>query len=295
MRKLFLSVASAVLFVFVALVRAQDVRVVSVDGRGMRVSTAGLRPGSAPTVVFESGLGGRLEEWNVVAGKVAAFAPTVAYERAGVGQSDPDGEPPTPRHVARKLHGLLTRMEIKPPYVLVGHSWGGPLIRMFAAVYPGDVAGLVYVDPTDMRSEEEQLAFYKARGHAAADVPALRAKKREQVRAYGAEMKVALDLEDTYFAEFRALPAPPDVPVSVLMATKFDPAPWAGEPCQPRACHDAWVRLRIGWLAPLAHQSSDGTFTLTTSSGHRVTQDDPDLIVWAIQRVLKSAAARRAR
>ena len=74
---------------------------------------------------------------------------------------------------------------------------------MFAALYPQDIAGLVYVDPTDMRSEEQQLEYYKARGYAATDVPALRQKRREQVRAYGPEMDVAMDLEDTYFAEFR--------------------------------------------------------------------------------------------
>ena len=106
-------------------------------------------------------------------------------------------------------------------------------------------------------------------------------------------MSVAMDLEDSYFAEFRALPPPPDVPLTVVMATKFDPAPWAVEPCKPRDCHDAWVRLRIGWLTPLARQSSDGTFTLTTKSGHRVPQEDPDLVVWAIQRVLTSAQAGR--
>jgi pimeloyl-ACP methyl ester carboxylesterase len=278
-----------------SVVRAQSPRVVPVDGHQMRVWIAGTNhagPGH-PTVVLESGLGGRLEEWDRVFSKVAAFASVVAYDRAGVGQSESDGELPTPRHVARKLHGLLAQIDMKPPYVLVGHSWGGPLIRMFAALYPQDTAGLVYVDPTDMRSEEQQLEYYKARGYAAADVPALREKKRQQFRAYGPEMSVAMDFEDTYFAEFRALPPPPDVPVSVVMATKFDPAPWAGEPCKPRDCHDAWVRLRIGWLTPLARQSSDGTFTLTTKSGHRVPQEDPDLVVWAIQRVLTSAQAGR--
>jgi len=292
MRKMSLALCACLV---APVVQAQNPRTVPVDGHQMRVSIAGTshaRPGH-PTVVFESGLGGRLEGWGRVFSKVAEFAPVVAYDRAGVGQSESDNQPPTPRHVARKLHGLLAQMNVKAPYVLVGHSWGGPLIRMFAALYPQDVAGLVYVDPTDMRSEEQQLEYYKARGHAAADVPTIRERRRQQFRASGPEMQVALDLEQTYFAEFRALSAPPDVPVSVVMATRFDPAPWAGEPCAPRDCHDAWVRLRIGWLTPLARQSSDGTFTLTTKSGHDVPQEDPDLIVWAIQRVVTSAKAGR--
>ena len=270
---------------------AQEVRTVSVDGHRMRVRTASTHARAGqPTVVLESGLATALEVWEDVFGKVAAFAPVLAYDRAGVGQSESDGQPPTPSHVARKLHALLSRSGLNPPYVLVGHSWGGPLIRTFAGTYPKDVAGLVYVDPTDARSQEDELAYYKARGHSAEEIPALKARMRARFTAYGPEMKVALDLEDRYYDELRALRVP-EVPVSVLMAARFDPAPWAGEPCRPRDCHDVWVRLRSGWLTRLARESPDGTFMLTTKSGHDLPREDPDLVVWAIQRVLSSALA----
>jgi pimeloyl-ACP methyl ester carboxylesterase len=276
-------------------VAGQDPAMVAVDGHRMRVRIGGLnRAGQGqPVVVLESGLGARLEAWDKVFSKVSAFAPVLAYDRAGVGQSDSDGQPPTPRHVGRKLHGLLAHLDLKAPYVLVGHSWGGPLIRMFAGLYPEQVTGLVYVDPTDMRSEEEELAYYKARGYSPGDVPELRRRKRQQFRAYGAEMAVAFDLEDSHYAEFRALPRLPEVPVSVLMGARFDPSPWAGEPCPPRQCHDEWVRLRIGWLGRLARETGDGTFTLTTSRGHDLPGEDPDLVVWAIERVLSSARQGR--
>jgi pimeloyl-ACP methyl ester carboxylesterase len=282
-------------FVASVVVQAEPPRFVSVDGHRMRVRIAGLnhaRPGQ-PTVVLETGLAGPLTEWDRVFDKVSAFAPVLAYERAGVGQSESDGQRPTPQHIARRLRALLTATGLEPPYVLVGHSWGGPLIRMFAALHPRDVAGLVYVDPTDVRTEAEDLAYYKARGHTAEDVPALKKRRRQQFRAYGAEMSVALDLQDTHFAEFHALPPLPDVPVAVLMGTRFDPAPWAGEPCSPRECHDAWVQLRTGWLRALMKHSSDGTLTMSTKNGHGIPQEGPDLVVWAIQRVLGSARPRR--
>lgn len=274
----------------------QDRRqMVEVDGHRVHFKTAGLEfsDRGQPAVVFENGLGAPLETWDSVFTDVAAFAPVVAYDRAGTGGSHVDGHSPTPQHVARKLRSLLAKIGVDPPFVLVGHSWGGPLIRMFTGLYPKDVAGLVYVDPTDMRSEEQDLEYYRARGYSAEDIPKLRQNRRERFRDYGAEMTVALDLEDSHFADLRALPPMPDVPVAVLMAAEFDPAPWVGEPCQPRECHARWLQLRIGWLSPLAQETTDGIFTVTTSSGHHIPRDDPSLVVWAIRRVISSARRER--
>jgi pimeloyl-ACP methyl ester carboxylesterase len=113
----------------------------------------------------EQGTG--LNAWSPVLQDVSEFATVVAYDCAGIGGSEADGHAPTPTHVARKLRALLTGIGMSPPYVLVGHSWGGLLIRMFAAMYPGEVAGLVYVDPTDPRSLEQNLAYLQASGYSA--------------------------------------------------------------------------------------------------------------------------------
>lgn len=136
-------IATLCTYVAVPFLEAQDARMVIVDGHRMRVRTAGLThtDRGQPMIVLESGLGGPLEEWDHVFGKLAAFAPVLAYDRAGVGQSESDGQPPTPQHVARKLQSLLAQLGLKPPYVLVGHSWGAPLIRMFTGVYPKQVGG----------------------------------------------------------------------------------------------------------------------------------------------------------
>lgn len=286
---------AAAAWLFAPSAAAQEPSFVTLDGHRVHVRIAGLprTGGGTPTVVFESGLAGRLEAWSSVFDQVSIFAPAVAYERAGNGQSEPDGEAPAPRHVARRLRRLLAQVGAPGPYVLVGHSWGGPLIRMFAAEFPRDVAGLVYVDPTDMRTEDEDRAYLRARGYAAAEVEAFRKRRRDRLNASHPEMKIALGLEETFFAEFHALGPPPDVPAAVLMAARFDAAPWAGEPCPPRQCHDAWVRLRIGWLSALARQASDAIFLLKTDAGHDLPNEDPALVAWAIQRVSEAAVRRR--
>jgi pimeloyl-ACP methyl ester carboxylesterase len=101
-------------------------------------------------VVFESGGATPLETWDPILSEVAAFSPLIAYDRPGTGESEWDCEPPTPDHVVARLHGLLAELGVEPPFVLVGHSWGGALARYFAGIHPEDVDGVLYLDPTDI-------------------------------------------------------------------------------------------------------------------------------------------------
>jgi pimeloyl-ACP methyl ester carboxylesterase len=99
-----------------------------------------------PTVVFENGLGVALEGWSLIQPEVARFTRTVAYDRAGMGRSRRTRRPVDAVTVARDLHDALGAAGEKGPYVLAGHSLGGVLIRLFAYLYPDEVAGLVFVD-----------------------------------------------------------------------------------------------------------------------------------------------------
>ena len=115
-------------------------RMVGVDGLVIRVRTMGLgtrKPGQ-PAVVFEGGASAPLETWDTVLADVARFAPTVTYDRAGTGQSNWDGLPPTPERVGTRLRRLLSQIAADPPYILVGHSWGGALVRYLSGHFKHD-------------------------------------------------------------------------------------------------------------------------------------------------------------
>ena len=73
-------------------------------------------PADGPVVVFESGAGTGLAPWSTVLTEVGQFARAVAYDRAGIGLSEADGQLPTPQHVAKKLHRLLAELDLAPPY-----------------------------------------------------------------------------------------------------------------------------------------------------------------------------------
>ena len=107
-----------------------------------------LGPGHSdgPTVVFENGMSSPLEFWGWIQPAVAQVATTVSYDRAGVGWSGKRRLPHTADQAAAELEDLLAALGLPGPYVLVGHSYGGLLVRRFAHRNPGEVAGMVLVD-----------------------------------------------------------------------------------------------------------------------------------------------------
>ncbi len=120
-------------------------------GRGCRLYL--LEQGSGgPTVIFEAGIGATNLNWRHIQKTVSRFTGTASYDRSGLGFSSRCRTARTPGNIAVELHDLLKRAEIKPPYILVGHSFGGLVMRRFALLYPDEVSGVVLVDP--MRCEE---------------------------------------------------------------------------------------------------------------------------------------------
>lgn len=99
----------------------------------------------AVVVVLEASANAYSDDWAVVQPAVGALTRTCAYDRAGFGWSEPDGGQPGPETLARNLRAV-SRCGHQPVYVLFGHSVGGAHIRMFTALYPDDVAGLVFVE-----------------------------------------------------------------------------------------------------------------------------------------------------
>jgi pimeloyl-ACP methyl ester carboxylesterase len=120
-------------------------------GAGRRLYLLEKGSGEA-TVLFEAGIAATNLNWFQIQETVSGFAATASYDRSGLGWSSPSQTPRTPTNLARELHKLLGRADLKPPYILVGHSFGGLVMRRFALLYPEEVASVVLVDP--MRCDE---------------------------------------------------------------------------------------------------------------------------------------------
>ena len=124
-------------------------QLVDMGGWRLHLNCMGAATGLAPTVVFEAGAGAFSVDWSLVQPDIAKIARACSYDRAGVGWSDLGPRPRTMAQQVWELHTLLQKGGAPPPYVLVGHSLGGLLVRLYAMTYPSDVLGLVLVDAGD--------------------------------------------------------------------------------------------------------------------------------------------------
>lgn len=132
-------------------------RLVDIAGYRLKINCAGS---GSPTVVLESGLGDLLSEWRPVQVRISSFTRVCSYDRAGYGESDAGPLPRTSLPISRELHALLQKAGERPPYILVGHSFGGYNVRVFDGKFPNEVVGMVLVDsPQEDQYELLPLAW----------------------------------------------------------------------------------------------------------------------------------------
>jgi pimeloyl-ACP methyl ester carboxylesterase len=149
-----------------AIMRAGDTKrypppgqLVDVGGHRLHLHCVGK---GSPTVVLDAGLGAFSLDWGAVQPEIATSTRVCAYDRAGLGWSEPGPLPRSPQQFADELHVLLTNAGVEGPYVLAVHSISGKTARLFASQHPNDVAGMVFVDARHESVDEhvtpEQLA-----------------------------------------------------------------------------------------------------------------------------------------
>jgi pimeloyl-ACP methyl ester carboxylesterase len=119
-------------------------RLVDLGGHRLHVLESGC---GSPTIVMEAGLMSTVLSWSDLQRKLAGSYRVVSYDRAGLGWSDLGPMPRTADRIVDELHAMLKRAAMPAPYVLVGHSFGGLTMPLFAERFPDETAGMVLVDP----------------------------------------------------------------------------------------------------------------------------------------------------
>jgi len=214
-------------------------------------------------VIFENGLGGRMEWWKEVLPEISKDTTTFAYNRPGYGNSDPVSTPRDGYHIVEELRTLLHSKDMKPPYILVGHSLGGLYMQLFARRYPEEVNALILVDST----HPQQLD-----GEGALEKQSFLARGILGVLVTGAA-KDELDLLPQTGKQVLDLPTLSNKPVFVLSASK---------PLNEtsKVANDAnEKRKNITRLYP-------GSKQIWIDSGHAIPLERPESVTSAIREVL---------
>lgn len=254
---------------------------VPVDATGRRLALT-RRGTGAPTVVLETGLGAESDEWEAVQREVAKFTATCRYDRANRGASDPTPKPRSARDFVADLHTLLETAAIPRPYLLVGHSLGGVIVRLYAHAYPRDVAGLVLVDPM----HEDQFARIGPLipPPFPGEPDALTQFRRFWTDEWRdpARNPEGVDFQASR-AQAQAMGSLGAIPMLVLTASEFRRTGPPGDPAAARM-QQRWLELH----REVMQQSSDARQVLVEASGHFIQREQPEIVVAAIRQMVET-------
>ena len=275
-------------------------QLVDVGGYKLHIYCLGKNVEGSPTIILEQGLGGTSAAWARVQPEIAKSTRVCAYDRAGMGWSEPGGAPRDGQHIAAELHNLLHNAEIPGPYVLVGWSFGGLYVRTYAGKYPTEVSGIVLLDSshpdqwTSTTAGESQfesnariyriapwlarMGVMRVMGLFQPD-PGLPAPQNESIKVSFAATKDW----DAQSEEFLASPATNDqvrnlgslndMPLFVLTATEH------GTPPEQE-------QLWQSWQKELALLSTNNVHQIVTGANHAAFWLDPETVKISVEKIL---------
>jgi pimeloyl-ACP methyl ester carboxylesterase len=235
---------------------------VDVGGHSLNLLIGGQ---GSPAGVFEGGFGAGIASWSTVQKEVAAFARTVSYDRAGLGQSELGPKPRSAKQIATELHTALEKAGVKPPYMLVGHSFGGIYVRVFAEMYPKEVVGMVLLDPSQESFNDWLKQNQPAR---LKDAQAQIARAAEGVRAEDAATEAS-------YGEARVAKVPAGILVILLSATEDE--------TMPADARRIWIEKHKEWVATVP----GAKHIVVEKTGHFIQAQQPKLVIDTIRQTLK--------
>jgi pimeloyl-ACP methyl ester carboxylesterase len=282
---------------------------VEVGGYNLHLYCTGGGAGS-PTVVIDSALGGTVLDWQLVQPELAESTRVCTYDRAGMGWSEAGTQPRTSRQIVRELHILLGNAGVEGPHVLVGHSFGGTNMQVYASQYPDEVAGMVLVDSA--LEDEEAVTFTKSLQPSplllkiyatigltrlpymlGAETPGLTSPELEDEQAAISSHRKHIfaiadetsSLEES-FAENRAHPMSlGNKPLMVLTARAVQTEGTGLSPEQA----DQLDKLHSESQAALTRRSENARQIVAEDSGHYIQVDQPTLVIDAVRHVVDAA------
>lgn len=264
---------------------------VDVGGRTMHLVCAGPTDTGEPTILLEAGGGGDYLTWDKILPVMQSTHRLCAYDRAGLGQSQPPPEASrTTADQVADLRALLDAAGVSGPFVIGAHSYGATVGTMFTQAYPDEVVGLLFVDP---QSPRVTARWRDALPAPAADEPAGLTEFRDGLKTFETDPSMNpehVHLRPSFAEAAAALDAPGplfgDRPVVVLSA-ETTPGPQFGLPRNlAKTIDEIWVAGQ----QELADESTSGSIEKVSGAGHEIQADQPNAVIDALERILNDLA-----
>ncbi len=245
----------------------------------------------SPTVIIDTGLGDDSTAWQSVLEASAKNTKTCVYDRAGYGWSDDGPGPRTSVRISYELEQLVSQAQLKPPFLLVGHSFGGYNMRVFTARNPEHVSGLILVDASH-EEQHDRLDIKIPRGGNAANIVMLSTSHRDAFLGQQDQIlrerafRMASDELSAMFRssqQVKRYKALPEIPLIVLSRGK---AEWH-ENEQAKKRETKWIRMQqdLTRLSPISQH------VFANYSGHDIHKEQPDSIIDAINNAIQLSKA----
>jgi pimeloyl-ACP methyl ester carboxylesterase len=290
-------------------------KLIDVGGHKLHIYATGE---GSPAVVFESGGGSWSLDWHLVQTEVAKFTRACSYDRAGFGWSESGPKPRSSLQIATELHTLLEGAGVEKPCILVGASFGGHTVRLFAKNYPDEVAGIILLDARHEAIEKKMPPAWKKMESAGKGMNQvmLLASKAGALNLLGRMMgekaapptvsKLPAELRTMYLSvgyqpkyfqsnldELAAI-TESDRQVSasgslgslpLIVVRHGIPDLFARMPAdQAIQAEQVWQELQ----ADLARLSSNSRLLVAEKSGHAIQIDQPELVVAAVRQIAET-------
>jgi pimeloyl-ACP methyl ester carboxylesterase len=232
---------------------------IQLDGLNIHIRSLGC-DNEGPTIVFESGYGDDSSAWDSVIYDVAQTSKIFLYDRAGVGLSDKSSKPRTSLQMVKELNEILLKSKVTKPVILVGHSFGGLNARLYATLFPKEIAGIVLVDSTPEDYKDRLLPKMSME---------FQSKYNKQFVLEGNYHEFMMSLNQVkqnrnYLGK---------VPITVISA---------GEKVHYSAgIQELWHEMQ----KEILNLSSVSEFIIAPNSGHYVQNDEPQYVIEAIEKI----------
>ncbi len=238
-----------------------------------------------PTIVFLTGKGRDCGDFKKVYDKLKKTNQIFAYDRAGLGKSESFRGDRTVDTMAFELHELLVKEKIKPPYVLVGHALGTYIMRCYVNMYPKDVSGMVFIDPSheyefknglEIRNDSDKVVFR--------DEFKSYLRLEGKYKAHKAESKQCFDFDTLGFSTnqriVKDVKLPSNIPMTIMIARKID---------ADNDYVNKEMEFRLNFFENWKTINPQTKVVSSYKIGHFIHKEAPDMVIDEINEVIKKS------